>query len=500
MAAVLAIVGGVATAFAWAVASPVGSSPDDDYHMASIWCPAPLDRSCSVRTDARGVVEVQVPAQVAKSSGCYSGDVTVSGACTTQIADVSVWTTRVNNGEYPGLYYTVMHVFVGEDVYQSVMVMRAVNGAIAIVLIGLVVVALPRSGRRLFAYSTLPVCVPMMIYLVASINPSGWALIGVAAAWFSMYAALVSRSQVRTVLSGVLAVVSAGLASSARSDAGSFLCLAAFVATILFWPRIRLNRWRLVLPVIVALVGLAGFLSGSQSGVLTAGFGGSGGTLILFAADLVLMPIFMIDFTAGVFGLNWVDTVMPPIVCVPVAILAVAMLIVGMRRLDWRKLVSFVAVYGVYFALPLYLFVRSGYMLGQGLQPRYMIPLLPILFGVALWRPDRGGARRWSLVQTVVLVAVLVFAQTIALHIQIQRFTSGLGSGSVNLNSNVEWWHAGPSPMATWILGSVGFAMITATLFILRLGGSSQVASGDLRSDVSPEEESSELQTVPASS
>jgi len=496
----LAIVGGAATVFAWALSSPVGSSPDDDYHMASIWCPAPLDHSCNVRTDSRGVVEVEVPAQVANSSGCYAGNATVSGACTTRIADVNVFTARVNTGQYPGLYYTIMHVFVGPDVYRSVLVMRVVNGAIAIVLIGLVAIALPRSGRRLLAYSTLPVCVPLMIYLVASINPSGWALIGVTVAWFSMYAAFVATSRVRTVLSGLLAVVGAGLAASARTDAGSYLCLAAFVATILFWPRIRFNRPRIVLPLIVALVGLAGFMSGNQSEVLTTGFSGAGGSLILFVSDLVLMPIFMLDFTAGGFGLNWADTVMPAIVCAPVAILAVGLLVLGMRRLDWRKFVSFVCVYGVYFGLPLYLFVRSGFVLGEGLQPRYLAPLLPILMCVALWRPGHGGARRLSRVQTLVLVAGLVLAHTIALHIQIQRFTSGLGVSSLNLNSNVEWWHSGPSPMATWIIGAVGFALITLTLFILRRGGNPQAFSDNPASVLSPEEEPGEQQTVPVSS
>ena len=30
---------------AWAVSSPVGASPDDDYHLGSIWCTPPLSES-----------------------------------------------------------------------------------------------------------------------------------------------------------------------------------------------------------------------------------------------------------------------------------------------------------------------------------------------------------------------------------------------------------------------------------------------------------------------
>lgn len=34
------------TGLGWAVGSPAGSSPDDDYHLGSIWCPRPVEGSC----------------------------------------------------------------------------------------------------------------------------------------------------------------------------------------------------------------------------------------------------------------------------------------------------------------------------------------------------------------------------------------------------------------------------------------------------------------------
>ena len=37
---------------AWAWSSAIGSSPDDDYHLASAWCPPPLDSSgCTIGFD-----------------------------------------------------------------------------------------------------------------------------------------------------------------------------------------------------------------------------------------------------------------------------------------------------------------------------------------------------------------------------------------------------------------------------------------------------------------
>ncbi|MCL2471150.1 MAG: DUF2142 domain-containing protein [Propionibacteriaceae bacterium] len=499
VAAILAIVGGGATVFAWAVASPVGASPDEDYHLASIWCPAIQDGSCSTRTTSNGTVEVAVPAQVVESSGCFQFHSDVSGACTTHIPDQTVWTTRVNKGHYPGGYYSVMHLFVGPDVYHSVIVMRVVNGAIAMVLIGLVVIALPRSGRRLLVYSTLPVCVPLMVYLLASVNPSGWALTGVTVAWFGTYASVVASSRVRTVLSGLLAVVGAAMAASARSDAGVYVCGAVVVAVILFGPKIRRNWWTIVLLVLMVVIGIAGFLSGNQSAAVSPSTVSTNGSLLVAIASVVLSPLFMIDFGAGFFGLNWDDTAMPALVWVPVAILAIGLMILGLRRLNWRKLLAFGGVFFVYMALPTYLFAHSGQLLGHGVQPRYVAPLLPLLLSLALWRPERGGAKRLSLVPTIILSAGLVVAHTVALHVQIRRFVSGLDVSSLNLNSSVQWWHAGPSPLATWLIGAVGFAMVAATLFILRRGGGPRTGDVTLDSPASGQEELGQVRPVPVS-
>jgi len=49
---------------AWVVSSPVAGSPDDDYHLGSIWCPRPVASSgCQTRV-VDGVTEVMVPEAV----------------------------------------------------------------------------------------------------------------------------------------------------------------------------------------------------------------------------------------------------------------------------------------------------------------------------------------------------------------------------------------------------------------------------------------------------
>ena len=52
LVAVLILVAAViAASLAWVVASPVGSSPDEDFHVGAMWCPPPVDETgCQIST------------------------------------------------------------------------------------------------------------------------------------------------------------------------------------------------------------------------------------------------------------------------------------------------------------------------------------------------------------------------------------------------------------------------------------------------------------------
>ncbi|MDR0783174.1 MAG: hypothetical protein LBE83_05370, partial [Propionibacteriaceae bacterium] len=114
--------------FGWALAAPSGAAADDDFHQTSIWCPDPYDGTCPVRTNDKGQPEVEVPALVSSASGCYSFDWEISGACTSELEGKTVWTSRLNYGhQYPGGYYKIMHLLVGDNVYASILAMRCVN-------------------------------------------------------------------------------------------------------------------------------------------------------------------------------------------------------------------------------------------------------------------------------------------------------------------------------------------------------------------------------------
>jgi len=223
----IVVIAAAVAGLAWAISSPIGSSPDEDYHLASIWCPPPVESSgCRVQTDAQGTTTVTVNARVAAAPGCYAFYPDNSAACIWAIpADTTINDGRYDRGEYPGGFYHVMHFFAGADPYTSVYAMRAFNLALAIVLGALLVVAATRPTRRILAYAVASTYVPMGMFIVPSANPSSWAVIGVTTAAFALHSYWIAEARSRVIVNGALCAVGVGLAASARTDAALYTVL-----------------------------------------------------------------------------------------------------------------------------------------------------------------------------------------------------------------------------------------------------------------------------------
>ena len=117
------------TLVAWAYASTVGSSPDDDFHLASIWCGIGLREGLC--EDSGDPATRLVPAALLDAN-CYAHRPEISGACWNPAAEGLGETRReFDTGPlYPPLFYAVMSVFAGPDIQTSVLLMRIANAAL----------------------------------------------------------------------------------------------------------------------------------------------------------------------------------------------------------------------------------------------------------------------------------------------------------------------------------------------------------------------------------
>lgn len=454
---------------AWATASPAGSSPDEDFHLASIWCPAPLDGRCETRPGPDGWTEAEAPVQVISSAVCFAFQNATSAACADGLADAgTAWTSRLDDGQYPGGFYRVMHVLVGDDVGASVVTMRIANGILAIGVFAAIALLSTAQVRRVLAYGYLVVSVPMIIYLVASVNPSGWSITGVAGAWAGMHGFVTQTVRRKRIALAVLAVFSAVLAATSRGDAGAYLGVIAAATVAMHFGTFRARLRELALPALVAVIGIIGFLAAGQSAALTGGMEAhqTPGDRALLLRNVIALPSFLLG--AQTESLNWLDTPVPALTWVPIVLVAGALMLHGLGVLTWPKGIALLGLVGVFVVLPLLLFQVSGVAVGSYVQARYTVPLVPVILAAALWDPVRGRVERLSTTQTAVAFGALTVGHSAVLHVQIRRFVTGLDVGGLNLNYAVEWWDSPVSPMATWLLGSLGFALLAASLFAVR--------------------------------
>jgi len=225
------------------------------------------------------------------------------------------------------------------------------------------------------------------------------------------------------------------------------------------------RRWLLsaLLPFLLAMMAAIYYLSSAQSSIGSSGFSGyaSSGQNVSWRSLLFTNLLNVPSLWAGIFGswsLGWMDTNMPAIVWVGGLSCFAALAFAGLASLSMRKTLVVVTVLGALWLLPTYILVQSGTVVGNGVQPRYILPLVTMLAGVLLLQA--GGVRLiFSRGQVVALVATLSVVNAVALFFNMRRYITGTDVLSWNLSAAGGWWWNIPvAPIVVWIAGSLAFA------------------------------------------
>ncbi len=476
LVAALVAVCALVTGWAWAVASPLGSSPDEEYHLASIWCPPPVESSgCEVSRDAQQRLTVDVPEAIAPDAICWRNNLDASAGCANGMSEeVLAPSWRVDQGQYPGGMYKVLHLLVGEDVHASVLAARMAGGVLA-VLLGIAVVAVgDRSVRRQLACMVLGAYVPMGVYLVASVNPSGWSLLGVSTVFLAMQSLLRAVGRRHVVASAALVAVGVLVALCARGDAGPMVAVAAVASALIGVDRVRRRPLLLLAPLAVCAAGayaLVGSLqvtnaqqAGAAEGVSTVGRTAQR----VFLDNLADLP----GLVTGAYGssqLGQLDAPLPSLVHVPALLAAGGICLAGMRQLSLGKVAAIGMTLAAVCAIPMYMLQTSLLRVGEVVQPRYVLPLLPVLVGCCV---APTGSRVLSLTrgQALAVWGAVTVAHATALLFLFRRFATGL-DGAMLPRTKIEWqWPGAPVPATSWLLGSLAFAVAALALVLVSTG------------------------------
>lgn len=456
----------------WALSSPPGSSPDDNYHQATIWC---VDASATTSPDTCRVVGesettggrvVEVPALVANPN-CFAFVPTESGACQRPLKSALATTETIDNGSYPGGFYRVMHLLVRDSIPESIVAMRIANVTLAALLLGAIALVTTTAVRRLMVLTLAPVLIPLGWFILASVNPSSWALSGLTAYGFALHTLLVVEGRRQRVAAGALGAAGLVMALSARGDAPVYAGVITVAICTLHWRTLWATKRLLVIPALVGVVCLWRVLAAAQVASIAGASAETERTLGEVVPNLVLeFPALFSGMFGYAFGLGWLDTAVNSVTAYPVALIIGFLGLSGLGRMSVPKAIAAAVVFAPMIVLPMMTLYRTRLIVGESVQPRYILPLMPMLLAVLLTDRAADRALRLSRVQSVLIWLALTVATTAAIYANARRYVTGI-DGPTMIDQLEWWWQSAPSPGTVTLIGGFAFAVLAAPLVVM---------------------------------
>lgn len=474
-AALIGVVGLLLTLFSWGLASPVGASPDEDFHLISIWCAN--GGQDSVCEEAAANTQRMVNKGLILAA-CYARDANLSAACQTEATlfeDQSLHLTSRGNfeGTYPEFFYSTMGLFATPNIQGSVIAMRFFNATVFALILALLWVLLPRFMRSSLYFTATLTIVPLGLFLIPSVNPSSWAIMGTIAAFFGLAGAMQSSGNRSWQLAGI-AAFGVLLAGGARYD-GLLYALVAVSAAFLIAKKFQITRkmyWYFAgtsLAAITLFLIVGGVEIASRLISFAGGIDSSAGRspMGVFANNIAHFTELWAGFS-GATGLGWLDTPIPRTAWMTLAVLVWGTLFLMLGRVNKTQLWVGATLLFLLALIPLATLQIGNSVVGENVQSRYIFPLFIVLVATMLFRFQAETAF-FSQPQLIVIVLGVFFGQTLSIYTNMTRYITGLDSGfSLNLNqaaANGWWWPAGPSPMMVLFISVLGFATFLSTAF-----------------------------------
>ena len=479
----------------WSLGSAVGSTPDEDYVLTSVWCGTyrkalketrelylyrettkfdgtvkPATKYCL--NDFLNHEHALVPLLVGKPQACYLGvGQDFSAECQIDLRN-EITSVQFNLGPYPQSYSTALRSFVGADVESSVVKMRLLNSFLAAVLIVSASAFFWKKDSDLLL-AWLAVIAPVTSYFIASINTSSWTLVGTTCFTIAFIALLKNRNQPKIWLpAGVTVLFALWFTNSSRYE-GKYviLLLAAAILYSEFAPKnLRFTKKSAliglaILPLIYLIYNYFANVYGRVNIFddprveVTEGITTTANNLLV--QNFFNLPRFIMGFFGG-WGLGWFELELTHTVWLFTLQAFLLTTVFSLRKSNNTHRLIFGALFTMMCIAILYANQQTFSKVGNVIQPRYFLPFfLGIVIIAAANKTERYPN---PLVITVAILATI--SNSIALRDTIRRYTTGQDVFiSKSLNNPIEWWwQFGPQPETVWLTGTLAFAALWALL------------------------------------
>ncbi len=468
----------------WTFTSPVGSSPDEDYHLASIYCAGGYKTGiCEPSTYPYAK---KVPSPTLNSGSCFVVNQFESANCQLTSGVLDTWelidTIRLDYSSGDVLYYSLANLLVDDDIQVSVLKVRLLN--IGIFLTLLVIFAIFSSIIQ-FAWLNVALLislVPLGIYVISSVNSQSWQLTGLIFSWAFTYLALSNKPRHSSFLSLLmLSALLALIAINTRADALYFFIF--YITILLFVYRKSVGIRRLItIGSVAACVLITSQMFGlsKPTNFVSQGFGDVQQP-VPFSELLYSNLSNISEIIFGVFGLSdrpnegyiigglgALDTPMPHVASLTMTLLFIGLIsfafVRAQSRLRWAMLISLL----FYVSLPIFVLQRDNLLVGSYLQPRYLLPITFLL--VALASMPKCNDRTVSKCLLWISVVAVTISHGLFLHAILRRYTVGNAGGYFSLMSDDSWWwNTNLSPYSVLIIATVSMSLLASMLAHLLL-------------------------------
>ena len=471
------------TLLCWAVSSPILSAPDQAYHLAHVWCANGVDQKYCISSNGSAINREIV--YTISGDYCYLTRVDKPVLCgpnrSLSSAKYSLGSYTIGNVNYPNGFYSVMNIFVTHNSTLSVILMRIFNATLAVILFIFQMILGSKKQRIAWLSGFIFTIIPLALFLIPSVNPSTWSIIGMSNAWMFLVIALTlpRTEKKRCCMAALLWLVSAIMCIGSRYDATIYFAITNFLVFLAVKPifsrrNFKRNAGQVFLTLLIG-IGLLFFTKErltflqNNFSIRTKPFNPLGPNFGQWLTSWSMHFFAIPQQALGSGKLGWEEIPLPTIVSIIGTGFAFSVLLFAAYNTTLKQVVvvglsvllMFVTVLRIA-NMELDLFAVSG---------RYILPLVPFVIGA--WVYFSNSEIQFIEIKSFrnMVIVLLSITQSISLYTLLERYVMGASGGlrMLRLDSVNQWWW--PSfvlgPNFIVVIGSLCFCRFLFSVFQL---------------------------------